>query len=372
MKNILICVDSVFQFIIASNLRTTVYQDDNVDLVIYNSYTSAKDMYGKIKNKGYFRNVYLADTPLTYCGSKYTFKQKLPKYFIYGVSLATPERVLRNIIKTNLANPYDHFIFNGDGALPECIFNVCIKKNPNLKCYRIEDGYFSYMKEWGKDKGKGRVKFESIFHGIFGTKNIRDYIDGYYMSEPDLVQIEFPYQVIRIPKFSRYNTKLLDFLNDAFGYDIAQNEQFAGKTIYFEDGASFFDGGDEELDIMKEIVKYIPSEEILVKRHPRRKEDRFAPMGIKCCTVNGVPWEVIQLNCCLDGQRLISSCSGTVFNSAIFFNDDCKRVLTYRLMKQPPFVVCDPNFEKFLAAFKKKYGEECIVCPENYEELALI
>ena len=372
MKNVLICVDSVFQFIIASNLRATLYNEDEVDLVIYNSYSNANKMYENIKNKGYFRNVYFADTPLTYCGNKYTYMQKLPKYFIYGVSLIAPKKVLRNIIKTNLDNSYDHFIFNGDGALPECIFNACLKKNRQLKCYRIEDGYFSYMKEFGKEKSAGRFKFERIMHSIFGTQNIRDYIEGYYMSEPDLAQIKFPYSLICIPKFSRDNKALVTFLNDAFGYDVAQNEQFFRKNIYFEDGASFFEGGDEELEIMKEIVKYIPKDTILVKRHPRRKEDRFAPMEIKCCTVNGVPWEVIQLNCSMDGNCLISSCSSTVFNSAIFFDDDCKRVLTYRMMKQPPFVVRDPNFEKFINAFKGKYGDTSIVCPRNYEELASI
>lgn len=372
MKNVLICVDSVFQFIIASNLRTTLYKDDNVDLVIYNSYTSARELYENIKNKGYFRYVYFADTPLTYCGNQYTYKQKLPKYFIYGMSLINPERILRSIIKTSLDTTYDHFVFNGDGALPECIFNACLKKNNKLKCFRIEDGYFSYMKEFGKEKSSGRINFEGFMHGLFRTKNIRNYIEGYYMSEPDLALIKFPYTLIRVPKFSRDNKALVAFLNYAFGYDTTQNDQFIGKSIYFEDGATFFEGGDEELEIIKKIVKYIPSDKILVKRHPRRKEDRFAPMGIKCCTVNGVPWEVIQLNCSMNGNYLISSCSGTVFNSAIFFGDNCKRVLTYHLLKQPPFVVRDSNFEKFVSAFKEKYGETSIFCPENYEELASI
>lgn len=370
MKNVLICVDSVFQFIIASNIRATVYKTDHVDLIIYNSYPSAEKLYTKIKDKRYFDNVYFAKTPLTYCGKQYSFQQKFPKYFIYAVSLVSPQKILHDIIKTDFKISYDHLVFNGDGALLECIFNTCLKNNRQIECYRIEDGYFSYMKEFGKEKSFGRIKFEKVMHRIFGTKNVRNYIVGYYMSEPDLAQIKFPYPRIRIPKFSRSDQKLIRFLNEAFDYDVAQNVQFRDKTIYFEDGASFFEGGDEEMEIIKEIVKFIPKDEILVKRHPRRQEDRFASMGIACCTVNGVPWEVIQLNCSMDGQRLISSCSGTIINAAIFFNDDCRRIFTYRLMRNPPFVARDMHFEKFLSTLREKYGESSIACPNTYEELA--
>lgn len=83
MKNILICVDSGFQFIIAAHLRTTVYKEDSVDLVIYNSYAIAKQLYENINENGYFDKVYFADTALTYCGNNYSLKEKLPKYFIY-------------------------------------------------------------------------------------------------------------------------------------------------------------------------------------------------------------------------------------------------------------------------------------------------
>lgn len=372
MKNILICVDSVFQFIIASNLRVTIYKDSNVDLVIYNSYPSAHNLYDNVKNVVFFDKVYFADTVLTYCGKNYTFREKFPKYYIYIKSLIEPKKVLNRILKMELETKYDHFIFNGDGALPECVFNVCLKKNKELKCYRIEDGYYSYVKEFGKDKSKFRIHFEKVMHNIFGTKNIRNYIEGYYLSEPDLAQINYPYPKISIPKFTRDNNELVSFLNLAFNYDISNNDQFKNKIIYFEGGASFFDGNDEELKIMRGLVKMIPKEKILVKRHPRRKEDRFASMGISCCTVNGVPWEVIQMNCTFDGQSLICSCSSTIYNSDIYFGDSCTKVFTYRLMDNPPFVTKAQYFESFLGAFHEKFGENSVICPGTYEELNTI
>lgn len=368
LKNILMCVDSVFQYIIASNLKSTLYKNDRVDLVIYNSFGNAESVYKKTKNQAYFKNVYFANTRLTYCGKKYGFKEKFPKYFTYLRTLITPQKTCNNILKEKFDCKYDYMIFNGDGALPECIFNTCLIENPNLVCYRIEDGYFSYMKEFGKDKGKIRVLFESVMHALFKTKNIRAYIKGYYLSEPELKQIDYPYQTFKAPKLSRDNVELVLFLNKIFGYDPSNNNEFRGKVIYFEDGASYFDGGDEEISIMREIIKNIPTKDILVKRHPRRIEDRFAPMGISCCTVNGVPWELIQLNGSFEGQTLISSCSGALYNSDIYFGDECKKIFIYRLMKNPPFIVKEEHFEDFLNAFRGLFGEKSIYTPYSFNE----
>ncbi len=82
-------------------------------------------------------------------------------------------------------------------------------------------------------------------------------------------------------------------------------------------------------------------------------EDRFKELGIKCCSVNGVPWEVIQLNCRFDNQILISSCSGTLYNSDLYFGDNCNKIFTFRLMKNPPFITRENHFDDFLEAFKK-------------------
>ena len=97
-----------------------MYKTDHVDLIIYNSYPSAEKLYTKIKDKRYFDNVYFAKTPLTYCGKQYSFQQKFPKYFIYAVSLVSPQKILHDIIKTDFKISYDHLVFNGDGALLEC------------------------------------------------------------------------------------------------------------------------------------------------------------------------------------------------------------------------------------------------------------
>ena len=193
MRKILFGVDSLFQFIIATNLRTTVYKDDEVDIIIYSSTPPAKGVYETVCKKNVYRNVYYADSSLCRCGMNYTFKQKLPKYFVYLMTLPFPQRSLKMIIGSSLEEKYDEFIFNSFGALAECIFNVCYSHNHNIVCKRIEDAYVSYFTVWGSKKNIVRRGLENISHRMFGRKNIEDYIDGYYFSEPNMVMADFPY-----------------------------------------------------------------------------------------------------------------------------------------------------------------------------------
>lgn len=106
-NKILMVSDSYFQFIIESNLRSTIYKNDVVDLLMYDNSVGAKDVYNRIKDLGFFRNVFLGQSPLLFCGNKITQRQKINKYTSYLKSLAFPESVLKNILPMNMDNQYD-------------------------------------------------------------------------------------------------------------------------------------------------------------------------------------------------------------------------------------------------------------------------
>lgn len=76
------------------------------------------------------------------------------------------------------------FLFNGYGALPDCIFNSCWKINPDIVCYRFEDGMGSCCREYDKKKSSFRIKVEGVAHKLFHTMDITEKIKGYYFSEP--------------------------------------------------------------------------------------------------------------------------------------------------------------------------------------------
>ncbi len=370
MKKIIIGVDSVFQFIIASNLRMSLYKDDVVDLVIYKSFQSASDLYSHVRETDVYRNVYLADTSLTKCGNKYTFLEKLPKYFVYLWSMIKPQKVLANIIGEEIHDKYDEFLFNGFGALPECIFNSCYRINKNIICHRFEDGYSSYFTVYNSKKNRIRRSLESIAAIIFDRQFIDDFVKSFYFQEPQMVMTTFPYKVVGAPKFGRHNKELVDFLNKSFDYKLEATAK--KKVFFFEDGRMFFESTtNEEVDIVSEISKIIEPASILVKMHPRTKKNRFEKIGIDTMKTSNIPWEVIQLNHDYGGCIFITITSSPIFSSDIYFGDKCYKILLYKCLKNPPSSI-DEKFKAYVHKYKERFGSDYLFIPESYDELRTI
>ncbi len=364
---ILFGIDSVFQFLFAANLRFTIYKDDEVDVIIYNSFKAALDIYRRIKDVHAFNYVYIASTNLTKCGKQYGFSEKLPKYFTYLATLVSPLKEIKKFIGEKDIKPYDLFLFNGYGALPDCIFNGIATVNPDVRCARIEDGFASYSTEFFKQKSMFRVALENIFHALFRTKDITNYIDKYYFADVELVSADIPYEIVEAPKFDRTNKELIETLSRVFGYD--NSFDFSKiDLILFEDGKCYFDNNDEEVDIAKEVIKVLPKEKVIVKMHPRRSENRFKELGIDSLKASSVPWELIQLCNNFDGKIFMTVASSVVFFSDIYFGDSCYKILLAKCMKNPPKAVTD-TFDDLIGRFIKKYGNNRLYIPNSYEEL---
>ena len=367
MKKIIIGIDSVFQFIIASNLRMTLYKDDVVDLVIYKSFQSASDLYNHVRVTDVYRNVYLADTSLTKCGNKYSFLEKFPKYFVYLWSMIKPQKVLANIIGQKIQDKYDEFLFNGYGALPECIFNTCYQNNKSIICHRFEDGYSSYFTVYNSKKNHIRRSLEAFATIIFDRQKIDDFVKSFYFQEPQMVMSTLPYEVVGVPKFGRHNKKLVDFLNNAFDYNPEEYKQ--KKVYFFEDGRMFFESDtDEEVEIVSGISQIVNPNSILVKLHPRSKINRFEKLGVETMKKSSIPWEVIQLNQDFGGVIFVTITSSPIFSSDIYFGDKCYKILLYKCLKTPPSSI-DAKFEAYVQKYKERFGSEYLFIPKSYDEL---
>lgn len=366
MKRVLFGIDSFFQFIIATNLRTTIYRDDYVGIIFYNSTPRAKELYKNVLKKSLYEEIYFANTSLAKCGNNYSLLEKFPKIFVYGFSLISPSYVLRKILGTNIKSIYDEFIFNGFGALPECIFNSCYQNNKVIKCKRIEDAYASYFTIYNSKKGRFRRLIEKTACYLFGREDIDKHVEGYYFSEPNMVMAKLSYPIIPIPKFGRENKELVNILNDAFNYD---QGSYSKKKIYmFEDGLCFFENRNDEVEIIKYISQFIPKDSIAVKMHPRRMASRYEKMGIEAIKASSVPWEVIQLNHDYSGCIFMTFTSSAVFSSDIYFGDACYKLLLYKLLKGSSNFV-DSKFESYIHKYMETFGCNRLFIPETYEEL---
>ena len=130
----------------------------------------------------------------------------------------------------------------------------------------------------------------------------------------------------------------------------------------------FFDGSEEEVDLVKDLISYLPKHEIAIKMHPRRTYDRFASLGVESLKASKVPWEVIQLNQDYSGCIFMTVTSSAVFSSDIYFGDKCYKILLYKCLKTPPSSI-DARFEAYVQKYRERFGSDYLYIPESYDEL---
>lgn len=366
---VLFAVDSFFQLIEAVNLRFTLYKDEEADVAIYASTPNTKEICRNLKEMKVFDQCFYLDTPLVRCGSNFNFKDKLPKYFIYLYTLINPKGYAKYFLGISDLK-YDQFLFSGIGALPECIFNALKKTNRNLSCMRFEDSYISYTRQFGKAKGKARKILEAVTRKLFINYDIEKYIKGYYFTSPELVQVEFPYPVIDAPKINRNNLQLISILNEAFDFNELE-DSYTEKFIFFESGDSYFEKNNEDVEFIQRLAKYVGKDQILIKRHPRCVENRFENLGVHIAQASSIPWELIQLNKCMDKKVFLTTTSSAALSSEIYFGDDCKAVLLFEAMRNPPTSVSDV-MRCYMKDFQQKYGKDRLYLPHDLSEFESI
>ena len=369
----LFVVDSFFQFIVATNMKLTLFQNDSVDVIIYNTTNNAETVYKNAKKFDIFDNCYLANSPMLYCGKRFTKMQKLQKYLRYVESLCFPKRSLKCVFKDKKDYNYDVLLFNSYGAMTDCIFNVILKYNSNAVCYRYEEGFGSYFKEFNNQKSKKRMLIEKNIRKIFGNEVINRYIKKFYFFEPGFVMFNPPYEIVQMAKISRKNETLKNILNCVFDYSNIQ-DSYEEKFIAFEDGGSYFNGegnDSEDVQLIKIISEKVGKGNLLVKTHPRCKINRFSPYGIKTNKTTSIPWEVIQMNKNFDGKVFITTASASALSSCLYFGDNTKIIMLYGCVKNKPKMI-NENFYKYIDKFIKKYGNKTLLIPKDKEELERI
>lgn len=367
MKKIVFICESYFQFIVAVNLKLTLYDNYNADLIMYDTSQGVSDVCDRIRNTSVFDKVILVTTPLLYSGNAYTKLQKLRKCFKYISVEIKAEPYIKKIMPDIDFN-YDIVFFNGYGALTDAVFNTIKRTNNNVICYRFEESFTNYFREYVHEKSKKRLIIESFFARIFGNYNIDDFVAGCYYFEPSLLQFKPQnYKVIQMPKISRNNRLLVNTINTAFGYS-EMKDSYSEKFIAFEDGSAFWKGEREDIDFFMDIAKIVGNDSFFIKLHPRTTDNRFVKSGINTNKTVGIPWECILLNIEMKNKVFIASTSSAAISSHIYFGDDCVSIMLYDCYNKTPELV-DEGFRSYVKAFKNRFGNDKLIVPKNKQEL---
>ena len=317
-RHLFIC-DTPFQIMMALAFRMNTLKDETVDIIISDIINDSFSLYENIKKSNIFSNVYyLKNYHIDYeveIRTKYQdlFQTLFRKHFI------------KQIFKIN--NSYNFLYVTDSLKSFNWIYEILLKKNPEMKLFYYEEGPVSVLCDQGNHFKKyneyGGRKYK-LKNKLLGIKPINGNFSGAYVSVKSLMkETYFPW--IDIPKITNEQLKkYVDVLNSFWNYK--STNDFKNKIIYLEE--SFFTDKHEnhDMEIIDDLINNYGTEKIIVKLHPRTRINRFEPLGIKTYNKFSVPWELIVLNNDLDNSILICYASGSIIHPALYWGIQQKSI----------------------------------------------
>lgn len=348
-NKILIVADSAWELLMSIHIKLSLYRNCFVTLIMTDRSQGMYEVYKKIKNLNVIDEVIFVEA------NQFPGFQKT--------------RLLPNVISSKL---YDM---------------ICEKRaasylnKPSQYKYFItsEIDYFSRYMYLAVKKtaeplflGEGIFTFGGFVENIENNKlqsNARLLRDAntilYY--GPKLKELPFRRQ-IQIPSVNQNRNELVSILNNIFGY-IPHKKVYSNKIIFFEESYSNDGGSDNALDFLQTLVRKYGKEKIVVKRHPRDKENRFAKMELESIEPFNIPWELFTLNGDCTECILLAANSASVYLSKLWdlCNEPIECVMLNHLLDYE--YVGGSCMDVYMQFLDEVYMNEKYMVPNTEEEM---
>ena len=353
MKKLFIC-ETPYQIIIALILREQLVKEkDTADIIINNTFNSYLNFSKNLKKLKIFNKVYTAEM-------LYNNKLKKLKY-VFNT---------KNYLKNNLQIynlKYDELYFWNYDSFNASIRSALYSVNKNIKTYLFEEGYISYFPIEQVIEKSLLMKFVDIKNRLLHNIYLNN-INGIYLFEPDLLLYNPNYNVFKLDRKIFYNLNFKNIIKKTFNVTEDIVKQYDKKYILFEEAmfsnSNYFD--DEK--IILDIVNKVEKENILIKLHPRTKEDRFSKLGIKTLGNDGIPWEAITLASNFSNKVFISISSSSIVNYRLTFGNEMTGILLFKFVNSK-MKYLDKKYDSFWNKIKSMYPEKGLYIPNNEKEL---
>lgn len=312
-RKILIITYTYFQLIVAVQLRQTVFQADDVDVIITDQSKDSGEVADRLRKARVFRRVfYVHDLD----GRDET--GVLAKYKRYMTAWLYPEKVLQRYVF--LVGRYDIFLFHNASLLTHLICRHCGKET---RCFRFEEGYSTYTRPLLEKKRLRRWMIRCAF-GDLGRR-----IQGLYLFHPELFRQDVKYPLLCIRPLGKNNEELRQVLNRIFAYE-PDPCLLNADYIFLEESFRPSYPEIDDVDLVCRIAGVVGKERLVVKQHPRSPDNPFAALGIATVPSGSIPWEVILMNEDLSGKTLLTVMSGAVLAPALYGYQPIKTYFLFR------------------------------------------
>lgn len=350
-KALFIC-NTYYQLIVALILRFTELRDNNdVSIVISDMSNNTEIVTQRLKSIGCFKNVY-------YAHSKSKFALNTIKYDIDQLKrLLFFKKYIKEIFGKCKLDFNSIYFYNND-VLTYNIFYACSLTSKQVKCFRFEEGYSTYITK--PNLARKLLLILKIRDFIWRLPELDASTELLYLFDPDLYQGSEPCKqieknVVEEAFFKEIIRKIFDIDNILSDYD---KPFIVFEESFYADG---YDIGDFEL--FQELINEIGADRFMIKLHPRDNINRFKDMGVKINSEIGIPWEAVLLSGDFRDKVFITISSGSVINARLLLNNSTPSIMLYKCMDKR--FNHGSGFIKFMNKFEEKYGKTSFYAPDS-------
>lgn len=360
-RNLFIC-DTPFQIMMAMAFRMTLLKNDTVDIVISDIISNSEGLYQNIKRSNAFSDAYyIRDYELNYGFHSLKKNEKIR-------ILLNRKGIIKSLLQ--LEEPYDAMFVTDTLRSIDWVYEYLSNFNHELNVFYYEEGPIAVLCDQGnhfkKSNEYGSIG-KRLINRILGVKHINGNFRGAFTSVSDqMPKVYFEwYDIPRIT--SEEIDDYVNKLNEFWSYE--HTNEFRNKFIFLEE--SFFTDGRENRDIemINDIVTVVGKNAVIVKLHPRTRENRFEKMGLTVYQKNNVPWELIALNGDLQDTILICVGSGAILYPKLYWNINQVSVGLLECEDYHYEYLNDKYYKTFSRICKNK---ELAILPQSKEEFLRI
>lgn len=348
---VLFSVNTVYQLMMAINMRMNNIPEGEVDIVVSDHTSSLHNFLENLKKSNLFSKVYYHESLKfnNYFWSLKTDKDKADAYADSKNQIAETE--------TNSGIDFgsytDIYLANIDAY-----FKFVRNSYPNLAFTVFEDGAGTCAVNW-KEKSK-RWDFIKNFNTVY------DEIKGLYIYSPELMCVELGWPIHVLPKIDNGNKNVVDVFNKIFGFD--PKSITLPKVVFVEQAFQVDKIKNNDMDFIQATYDVVGFDNLYIKTHPRNTVNRPFQQGVTKQFDIKIPFELLLLNCNIKNTIFVTVSSGSLISPWVIFDQQIITIFLYKAIKGGINMPTIDKFKMYLDKLVEKYKCKNLYVPESLSE----
>ena len=350
-KKILMVADSPLELLLSIQVKIAMFRDVQTTIVLTDRSPGAYNTYKNVKKQKIFDCVlYVKESVFWGCKFCKLLPKKINEKLRDTLNVFIAKRILVH------HDSYDLFITSEIDFFSKYMFLALSK---NAKFYLISEGIYGFS---GLEESIKRNKLVDNSSRLF-----LDRLSAILYYGPKIGKLPTSKE-IQIPSVNCNRGEFVSLLNSIYNYE-PHKIMIENKIILFEESYANDGGNDDCVYVLKRLIEKYGNQRVMLKRHPRDRENRFTQIGINSIEPYSVPWEMFVLNGDCKNCVLLAANSASVYLCKLW--DLCKEpvycIMLNELMNYE--YVGGSCMDMYMQFLKKMYKKVGIMVPQSFKDL---